>query len=293
MSDVRLTATNPVDSSVVPVACNEKGELKLEEPILVEGPQGEKGDKGDPGDPGADGDPFTGTFAGDVTFTGTQRVHGSVTFGAGNVSSAIDPGVHFYTETGQVRVISGNTQAYLDCYQAGSSVASISLGTDGSASFVSNTTRIEPYTYPIENGGYAKTSSVTSGYFRSVVPSDHGHASVDEDWTSFTAFNKSARRTASVYADGGAHFDQDVVVGSRNTQWLLVESGGLCHMVSAATMSHETTPRSQISDIPELRNIPRELTMVEEQLEKVMEKLRMIPQAGWEVWDGSSDDDNK
>ena len=31
MADVRLTATNPEDSSVVPVACNAKGELKLEE----------------------------------------------------------------------------------------------------------------------------------------------------------------------------------------------------------------------------------------------------------------------
>lgn len=31
MTDVRLTATNPEDSSVVPVACNAKGELKLEE----------------------------------------------------------------------------------------------------------------------------------------------------------------------------------------------------------------------------------------------------------------------
>lgn len=33
MTDVRLTATNPEDSSVVPVACNAKGEIKLEEPI--------------------------------------------------------------------------------------------------------------------------------------------------------------------------------------------------------------------------------------------------------------------
>ena len=30
MADVRLTATNPEDSSVVPVACNARGELKLE-----------------------------------------------------------------------------------------------------------------------------------------------------------------------------------------------------------------------------------------------------------------------
>ena len=34
MTDVRLTATNPEDSSVVPVACNAKGELLLEEPTI-------------------------------------------------------------------------------------------------------------------------------------------------------------------------------------------------------------------------------------------------------------------
>ena len=65
MADVRLTATNPDDSSVVPVACNEKGELKLEEPLVVEGPPGNKGDKGDKGDAG---DPFSGNFSGNVTF---------------------------------------------------------------------------------------------------------------------------------------------------------------------------------------------------------------------------------
>ena len=37
MTDVRLTATNPDDSSVVPVACNEKGELKLEEVPTFDG----------------------------------------------------------------------------------------------------------------------------------------------------------------------------------------------------------------------------------------------------------------
>ena len=68
MADVRLTATNPEDSSVVPVACNEKGELKLEEPLVVEGPPGEKGDKGD------DGDPFSGNFTGDVYFDGNVGI---------------------------------------------------------------------------------------------------------------------------------------------------------------------------------------------------------------------------
>ena len=72
MADVRLTATNPEDSSVVPVACNEKGELKLEEPLVVEGPPGEKGDKGDKGD---SGDPFSGNFVGDVFFDGNVGIN--------------------------------------------------------------------------------------------------------------------------------------------------------------------------------------------------------------------------
>lgn len=81
MADVRLTATNPEDSTVVPVACNEKGELLLEDPLVVEGPEGPagpegpqgsegppgpegpagpagpQGDKGEQGDPGEKGDP--------------------------------------------------------------------------------------------------------------------------------------------------------------------------------------------------------------------------------------------
>ena len=52
MTDVRLTATNPEDSSVVPVACNEKGELLLEEPQVVEGPPGPQGPPGPDGPPG-------------------------------------------------------------------------------------------------------------------------------------------------------------------------------------------------------------------------------------------------
>lgn len=73
MADVRLTATNPEDSSVVPVACNSKGELLLEEPI--QGPPGQDGQDGAPGEqgpPGKDGidgiplppDPYEGAILG-------------------------------------------------------------------------------------------------------------------------------------------------------------------------------------------------------------------------------------
>ena len=36
MTDVRLTATNPDDSSVVPVACNTRGELLIVEPVIAQ-----------------------------------------------------------------------------------------------------------------------------------------------------------------------------------------------------------------------------------------------------------------
>ena len=70
MADVRLTATNPEDSSVVPVACNAKGELKLEE---------------------IPDQSFDGTLDGDLTVTGTASfADGNVVFtGTGNNSKIL------------------------------------------------------------------------------------------------------------------------------------------------------------------------------------------------------------
>jgi len=73
MEDVRLTATNTADSSIVPVACNDRGELLLEEPI--EGPVGPEGPQGPRGE---DGDPFTGDFSGDVNFDNTATFAGNI-----------------------------------------------------------------------------------------------------------------------------------------------------------------------------------------------------------------------
>jgi hypothetical protein len=95
MVDVRLTATNPEDSSVVPVACTAAGLIRVEPQVQgppgQDGEKGDKGDKGDPGDPGQagqdgqdgrdgrDGDPFSGNFDGDVTFTGEISAKGPIT----------------------------------------------------------------------------------------------------------------------------------------------------------------------------------------------------------------------
>ena len=76
MADVRLTATNPEDSSVVPVACDASGRLLLEE--QGQGPPGPEGPPGPKGDDGKDGDPFSGNFADDVTFGGSAEFAGAV-----------------------------------------------------------------------------------------------------------------------------------------------------------------------------------------------------------------------
>lgn len=53
MAEVILTATNPEDSSVVPVACNEKGELLLDQSVSgIPGPPGPEGPQGPPGSGG-------------------------------------------------------------------------------------------------------------------------------------------------------------------------------------------------------------------------------------------------
>ncbi len=64
MTDVRLVVTNPEDSSIVPAACNAKGELKLEEPIKFDG--------------NLDGDL---TVSGDITSDGAATIGGSVQAG--------------------------------------------------------------------------------------------------------------------------------------------------------------------------------------------------------------------
>ena len=73
MTEVRLTATTE-DGQVVQVLADASGRLRLEEPIITEGPPGPKGDPGEPGRKGDPGDPFSGNFIGDVYFDGNVGI---------------------------------------------------------------------------------------------------------------------------------------------------------------------------------------------------------------------------
>lgn len=179
MTDVRLTATNPEDSSVVPVACNAKGELKLEEPITP---------------PDYDWD-----LGGDLTVSGSASVAGEVLARNINVNYRMQ-----------------------------------------------------------------RTGAVFQGFA----------GAPGEDPALFTS---------QINSDGSAIFHGDLVVGSRSKKWMLVEQGGLCHMVeqTRAITAYLDDP------YPKLRDVFAELNVIEKALEEVMEKLRMVEPDGWPVWDGS------
>ena len=83
---------------------------------------------------------------------------------------------------------------------------------------------------------------------------------------------------AEITPTGGANFKGDVVIGSRGATWLIRESNGVAMLIEQ-TLTKEAPE--------EVRNLPRELDLIEAALNEVMDKLKMTPPAGWEVWDGS------
>lgn len=266
MADVRLTATNPADSSVVPVACNEKGELLLEDPIYVEGP---------PGPPGDPGDPFTGSFAGDVHLDGPVSIN----------ASSID---HPLTEKTHLVAAAHPDDAYTAWLTAPAGLPSRACTV-----FFTSTN---------DQAGLSNAGSLTFQHdVEGGVHSTELHIGLRNTGDGLEALTRVASFRARgqvgiLKADPQAALDVngDVIIGSRGTQWMIVESNGLAHLVDQSTVQteggyavgeNEWVEQSVV--YPELRNIPDELTMVERQLQAVMERLKMAPEAGWEVWDGS------
>ena len=97
MTDVRLTATNPDDSSVVPVACNAKGELKLEEPTLNSDDYVAKAGDNMTGalTIGPEGGPAVATLSNDGSVQFAKHLYAG---GAPNINS--EEGEGFYTNAG-------------------------------------------------------------------------------------------------------------------------------------------------------------------------------------------------
>ena len=119
MADVRLTAVNPEDSQVYPVACNDKGELLLD----------------------------SGGATGDLEVTGNLTVQGDTTTevikSAGNIYSGVatkgqdSAGVRLF-DTGNIQVhktAADSSTTVFEIFKGGSNTPKTQLKSDGSASF--------------------------------------------------------------------------------------------------------------------------------------------------------------
>ncbi len=250
MSDVRLTATNPEDSSVVPVACNSKGELLTVPPVIEQ-------------------------IDNDVRIIGGFTVNDENKFA-----------VNRQLNTGFDLFIRGEPLGTNNSFSCVNLVFSLDGNYDQfiwgfnhswSSQGFSSTQVLSAFNTSLSASNKVATPKAISGY----------RASISAD------ANQGGGPTYAFYASSSAPswFGGEVIVSSRNKRWTLVEQGGLCHMVQETTSyspeEDEALPVEK--DYPKLRDVFNELNMIEGALEQVMTKLRMVPPANWEVWDGSNE----
>jgi len=260
MSDVRLTATNPEDSSVVPVACNASGELLLE---------------------AIPDQSFDGNLEGDLVVNTKAPEKGP---------GLIVSSQHSTPELGGwIRLADANTGVTRSQWGYNLSVNDVTFDLVGAdcglriRSSDSNMTSAGDLIV-IDADGFVE--------FEGTVSSSKWFESQRTDGTS-TAFYAvlNGEERVNIRANGSAYFDGDVVAGSRGKQWTLVEQGGLCHMIEETRRSSVATADLVEPDeppkYPKLRDVFHELDLIEQALEEVMTKLRLDPPAGWPVWDGS------
>lgn len=278
MADVRLTATNPENSEAVPVACNAKGELLLEAPeaadpavLLDDG--GTKQVIKSAGLGISDGSTENITLEPGGSATFADKITAKQAFLDIEVPTAGVFHVHTPGEEGFSTVIQGNGNMY--------TLGGVNCGTVGNPG-------------ECRLGVSAPTAKARLAIQDATVNSWWGVAN-QLDYFAVQRWDGATWGTYTSIGSGGQFlhngtgtFTSDVIIGSRGQQWMIVESNGLAHLVAQTfrdRIKDKRQPRE--TEYPELRNIPGELTMIEEQLQKVMEFLRMVPEAGWEVWDGS------
>lgn len=184
MPDVRLTATNPEDSSVVPVACNERGELMLEE-IPDQSFDGNLD-----GDLSVSGD---ATFAGDNTLTNG--------FTAYKTPAASNGGQIGYDDTTKALRLYSNSStgasAKTEFYFNKSATPDITFDQDGTAKF------------GVVRSGETNGASTTAG---GVTLNDGGgiFTQYPSSVTASTAVGlrilHGANHSTTLYADGSCQF---------------------------------------------------------------------------------------
>jgi len=202
----------------------------------------------------------TGDFDGNIDVDGKITAGGRIQTSADIYlpSSSGSGGLAIYNNSGTSS--SKNAIAISDI--GGGTPKSIELTYDGDAKF---------------KGGVSADGPLTIGGVASV---DRG---VDDDSAAYYVQNSSGV-VSRLNCNGSATFTGDVVIGSKNSTWLIRESNGVAMLI-------EQTRRGarELREFEKVRDLPNELDLVEAALNEVMSRLKMVPPAGWPVWDGQSE----
>jgi hypothetical protein len=268
MTDVRLTALNPEDSKVYPVACNASGELLTDKAeigpnISIEGNLDVGG---------------AAIFAGSITSNGITQYALPPMGGGGqlgwdndtksfrlyaNSSTNADAKIQFHfnqSDTADITFNQGGSATFSGAVTVGESATGVYLNSNGEGRFRGRL-RVDSYIQSFRDNG---SDVVFSGYEGSDLTPN-----------------------VNIFASGSASFNGEVIIGSKGTKWLIRESNGVAMLIEQ-TRRGAIEPRKELRT-EEVRDLPRELDLVEAALSEVMGKLKMTPPAGWPVWDGSDD----
>jgi len=250
------------EGAVVPVQVEESGK------VVAQGYPGEKGDKGDPGEEGPKGPPGEYSKGDDVELNNAYFT-GDVGIGTDSPGNSLTI-VH---TTPRIELIDTDTDARF-LLDANSSTGSVFFRADED-----NALDGSVMSFSVDGG--AKARILSNGNFGIGLTLPQAKLDVEGD----------------------------LILKSRNKKWMIVEQSGLAHLVEQSVFL-ELNPHLAVDPddpdaaayldsaagldpvetvYPKLRDIPGELTLVEQALSEVFEKLRMLPPAGWPVWDGQSE----
>lgn len=204
MTDVRLTATNPEDSTLVPVACNSRGELLIEEPVIEQ-------------------------------IDNNVEINGGLT----------------------LNVPKGN----------GETIKWQFKNNDGRLNAQNMTSGFVPFSFL--SGGQVTVQRKVDEVNNKIIL-----ASGANSWTQTTANNTEALRIT-----------WDGFIYGPNVRIMLEPEVNENYTLYKSSESQEEV-RKYVGPVLDVKT---ELQFLRQQLRETMEKLKMVPEGGWEVWDGSSD----
>lgn len=354
MTDVRLTALNPEDSQVYPVACNSSGELivssesedkyveksgdnmtgdlTLGDKITLDASAGSVVASGVVGTaiPTADFGLFVNnTDSNSTSFVVQGSGKTSLGPGSGNIygialnpRDSVNPAYITLTDTEAAGVPNLSLSASGVAYYYDGTESKWKIESDGSAAFAGDV-QVKPASsgwwgdggVNIGSGGSIyisqHTNTATNEIFKCNNPNLGGDVVIFEAGgsaafhgvcvvgdrlicnkkgknanasTSFISYQEDGVTAGVSFTAGGkGDFSGELIIGSRGQKWLIRESNGVAMLVEQGLLLKE----SEAPEYPEVRDLPRELDLVEAALNEVMERLRMTPPAGWPVWDGS------